>query len=654
MIRSFWNWIDDRTGWGRLLHELLYENIPGGSRWRYVTGSMLVFAFSVQVLTGLALWMCYSPSSHTAYESVYWIQNELAGGWLLRGIHHFMAQAMVALLPLHLLQVVIDKAYRPPREFNFWTGLILMLITLGLSLTGYLLPWDQKGFWATQVATNLMALAPGGIELQKLLVGGSSYGTYTLTRFFALHAGILPALLVFFLVIHLTLFRRHGITAVPSRRPDQYFWPYQVFKDSVACLLLLIVVFLLVIRFDPVGFIQQPWHRPDLGAHLGPPANPADEYKAQRPEWYFLFLFQFLKKFEENEFLGAIVIPSAVLGYFFLMPIIGRIRIGHYVNVLVLLALLGGIIYLTGEAVYEDYYAKWFKYEPEKYKNDPAALARYEDRYKASQDYLEALERDEQEYARLQTLIALHGIPAEGASRLLATDPFIQGPKIFAARCASCHSYLDENGQGIAGPPEDPDNEPAGAPNLYNFASRQWIRGLLDPEKIVTAHYFGRTKHGYPDADGAYPSGGMVEFVRDNLAGLDDDQKRALEDLVVMLSAQAALPYQQQLDQDAEQEGAIERGREAFRSFGCTDCHKLGDEGEQLGPDLTGYGSEAWLRRMIGNPADPALYGDNNDRMPAFFADPAHPEANLLTAEQLELVVRWLRRDYPSQPEPQR
>ncbi len=650
MIRALANWLEDRTGFGRFLHEVLYENIPGGSRWRYVTGSMLVFAFTVQVLTGLALWMCYSPSSHTAYESVYWIQNELTGGWLLRGVHHFMAQAMVALLPLHLLQVVIDKAYRAPREFNFWTGLILMLLTLGLSLTGYLLPWDQKGFWATQVATNLLALAPGGRYIQSLLIGGPSYGTYTVTRFFALHAGILPALLVFFLVVHLYLFRRHGITAVRGHRPDQYFWPYQVLKDGVACFVLSVIVFLLVIHFDPMGFVRDPWHRPDLGAHLGPPANAIEEYKAQRPEWYFLFLFQFLKKFEQSEVLGAIVIPSLVLGYLFLMPLIGCVRIGHYLNVFVLLTLLGGIAYLTGDAIYEDYYAKWYKYEPEKYQNDPAALARYEDRYQASKDYLDALERDKQEYARLQTLVSLHGIPRQGASSLLANDPLVQGRKIFVARCASCHSYMDAKGEGIAGPQDSMASEPVGAPNLYGFASREWLRGLLDPQRIVSPEYFGRTKHGMLDADGAYPSGGMVEFVRDTLGNLGEEEKKSLEDLIAMLSAQAALPYQQELDRQAEQSGAIQRGREAFRSLGCADCHKLGDEGEMLGPDLTGYGSVEWLRRMIGNPSDAALYGDRNDRMPAFFADPAHPEMNLLTVEQLELLIRWLRRDYDPEP----
>src|SRR6266850_7716693 len=170
-MNALLNWLDDRTGYKALLHEALYEHVPGGARWRYVWGSTLVFSFSVQLVTGLFLWMAYSPSSQTAWESVYYIQHEMLLGWILRGIHHFTAQAMVVLLVLHLLQVVVDGAYRAPREVNFWLGLILMQIVLGLALTGYLLPWDQKGYWATRVATNIMLTVPIiGPSLQRIVV----------------------------------------------------------------------------------------------------------------------------------------------------------------------------------------------------------------------------------------------------------------------------------------------------------------------------------------------------------------------------------------------------------------------------------------------------------------------------------------------------
>jgi len=263
LATSVVDWLDSRTGIKEVLHEALYERVPGGARWRYVWGSTLVMAFVTQMITGIFLWMAYSPSTQTAWESVFYIQHEMSGGWLLRGIHHFMASAMVVLLAIHFVQVVWDGAYRAPRELNFVLGLVLMLIVLGLSLTGYLLPWDQKGYWATNVGTELASQAPVvGDEIKKLAIGGSSYGHHTLTRFFALHAGVLPGALVAFLALHVALFRRHGLTPKePLKKPDSMFWPDQVLMDSVAALGVLAAVLGLTVYFG--------------GAELTAPADPA-------------------------------------------------------------------------------------------------------------------------------------------------------------------------------------------------------------------------------------------------------------------------------------------------------------------------------------------------------------------------------------------
>ena len=281
-MKAFFDWADQRTGYKKLVHETLYENVPGGARWRYVWGSTLAFCFTIQVITGLALWVAYSAGSQTAWESVYYIQHEMWGGWFLRGLHHYTAQAMTVLLVFHLMQVVIDGAYKAPREINFWSGVVLLLLVLALSLTGYLLPWDQKGFWDTKVATSIAAITPFiGPELQKLVVGGSDYGHHTLTRFFALHAGVIPGVIIAFIVAHIYLFRRHGLTPKePRRRPDAAFWPDQVLRDAVACLAVLLVVLFFIIRYR--------------GAELGAPADASEQFSAARPEWYFLFLFQLL------------------------------------------------------------------------------------------------------------------------------------------------------------------------------------------------------------------------------------------------------------------------------------------------------------------------------------------------------------------------
>jgi quinol-cytochrome oxidoreductase complex cytochrome b subunit/mono/diheme cytochrome c family protein len=361
---SLLTWLDDRTGYKGLLRGALYEHIPGGARWRYVWGSTLVFVFAVQMITGVFLWMHYSPSSQTAWESVYYIQHEMNGGWLLRGIHHYSAQVMIILLALHLLQVIIDSAYRAPREFNFWIGLFLLVVTMGLALTGYLLPWDQKGYWSTKVATALMGVVPVvGEPIQRLVVGGPAYGHHTLTRFFALHAGVLPALLIAGIVAHVYVFRRHGITAKdPKRAADSYFWPDQVLRDAVACLAVLLFILFLCVRaglFSHDGTLAQRFAHPGhLGAELTAPADPSEQYGAARPEWYFLFLFQFLKLpafSAEAEVYGAVVIPSIVMGILFLMPLLGRWRVGHWFNVGFTIFLFTGIVLLTLMAIVEDH-----------------------------------------------------------------------------------------------------------------------------------------------------------------------------------------------------------------------------------------------------------------------------------------------------------
>lgn len=636
MIQWLADWFDQRTGYRQVMHEALYENIPGGSRWAYVFGSMLVFAFVTQLITGIFLWMFYSAGSQNAWESVYYIQNELQGGWFLRGVHHFMAQAMVVLLPLHLLQVVFWKAYVKPREINYWLGLVLMQITLALGLTGYLLPWDQKGYWATKVATELMSLPPGGAYIQKLVVGGDEYGHYTLTRFFALHAGVLPALLIAILALHVAMFRKHGITTGRrvAGRTDEYFWPAQVFKDAVACLVLLVVV---------VGLVLY-----GRGAELGPPAEPTEAYGAARPEWYYLFLFQLLKH-APTEFIGAIVIPGAVMAALFLLPIIAKVRYGHLVNVITLLILILGAAYLTGEAIYHDNYARMKQKTP----SGQQARALHQERWDASETYWAARERAEREYERVRELVRSQGIPKQGANLgLVRNDPEIQGPRIFIRNCASCHSHLNPAGHGINGPkpPRDEDGivrqdaGAYGAPNLYRFASRGWIAGLLDPKQIAGSDYFGPTAHGQK-IDGAYKAGGMVEFVTTNLADLSEEKQQEIEQVVAALSAEAKLVYQREDDKNGS--AAIQAGRKAFsESFACTDCHKLGEQGD-LGtaPDLTGYGSADWLRAFLANPAHERFYPSSNDRMPAFARDPQDPSKSLLTSHELDMLVRWLRGD---------
>ncbi len=588
------HWLDKRTGIKRLLSEALFENIPGGSRWRYVWGSTLTFAFFVQAITGLILWMAYSPSAQTAWESVFHIQYEMNFGWLLRGVHHYTAQAMILLLILHLMQVIIDGAYRAPREINFWFGIGLLLLTLALSLTGYLLPWDQKGYWATKVTTSLMAQAPIiGPGLEKLAVGGAEYGHHTLTRFFAFHAGILPATVILLIIGHIYLFRRHGITAnKPLRKPDAQFWPDQVLKDAVACLAVFAVVLFFVIRSQVIG-----------DGHLGAPAEPAESYAAARPEWYFLFLFQFLKYFPgEREIYGALVIPGAAIGLIGLMPFIGRWRLGHRFNIAFMFALLLGIGVLTSLAILED---------------------------RKKLEYIRAVEAEKRAAERIKTLAkkppAGMGIPYEGAAALLRNDPFTQGPKLFAAHCASCHRYNGHNGLGT--PPEDAPS----ASDLKDFASREWLTRLLHPDHIATDAFFGKT---------AFKEGKMAKFVQNKVANFNETETEQLRKAIIALSAEARLPAQKTQDQTDAQH--IEEGRNhLLDDIGCADCHEFHFEDEDASaPNLTGYGSKEWLVQMVANPSHTKFYGEKNDRMPAFASE------GILNDIQINLLADWLRNDW--------
>lgn len=599
-MKALLDWLDHRTGYRAILKETLDEPVPGGARWRYVWGSTLTFAIFVQFVTGIVLWAAYSPSSQTAWESVYYIQEHMAGGKWLRGIHHYMAQVMTVLLVLHLMQVVIDGAYKAPREVNFWFGMALLGLVMALSLTGYLLPWDQKGYWATKVATNLIGVVPIiGEPLQHIVIGGADYGHHTLTRFFALHAGVLPALTVLLIGAHVYLFRRHGLHAKkPYKKPTpDRFWPDQIWCDVVACLAVLAAVLVLVI-----------WHN---GATLTAPADPAEKFPA-RPDWYFMFLFQFLKYFPgETIIWGGVIIPAVVFFGLCAMPIWGQKKIGHRFNLIFLVALLVGFGVLTVEAY------------------------RYDAKDKDFQFAVEQAKRDGERVRELAKSPA--GIAPVGAAQLLREDPYTQGPRIFASKCASCHTYDGHDGMGR------PMNEPS-APDLKGIGTREWLAGILDPAQIETPKYFFGTKFVEPDENGEKSR--MVEFTH-SLESITPEGRNQLEKIIAVVSAEAELTSQHELDALLDEDDIAE-GIDLFFSGidgvadACGDCHGFdGDESMAARtPDLTGWSSRDWLVDFTKNPEHPRFYGSGNDRMPVF------EEERIFTDKEIEMVVDWLREEW--------
>jgi ubiquinol-cytochrome c reductase cytochrome b subunit len=311
--RGFW---EQRTGWRLLKQVLFLEPLPGGSRWAAAFGSLLLVAFALQVVTGILLTMNYAPSVESAWPCVKFIQEEVPLGAFIRALHHWGSSAMVGLLLVHLLQVFVWGAYKKPRELTWMVGVLLLFCTLGLAFTGYLLPWDQKAYWATKVGLGIASTTPViGDGLHSLLQGGPQMGNLTLTRFFTLHAFLLPGLMIFLVVVHLYLFRLHGVTPPwwePAERLQakaEPFWPKQLLKDGVVWLVFLVALGLWC-RYRPAPLEAQ--------------ADASQSYEA-RPEWYFMFLFRLLRYFEgPYEIVGTFVLPLILFLVLFFWPFLDR------------------------------------------------------------------------------------------------------------------------------------------------------------------------------------------------------------------------------------------------------------------------------------------------------------------------------------------
>ena len=195
-MQKIGDWLDARAGHRALVRCMADQPVRGGARWAYVWGSMLLGCAAVQAVTGCAMMTVYAPAATTAWASVQYLSFVLPWGWLVRGIHHFTSHAMIIVAVLHLVQVVLSGAYKAPREVSWWMGLGLFGLTLWFALTGSLLPWDQRGYWATRLTASVVGAIPMlGREIQRVLVGGEQYGTLTLTRFYTLHVAVLPAML---------------------------------------------------------------------------------------------------------------------------------------------------------------------------------------------------------------------------------------------------------------------------------------------------------------------------------------------------------------------------------------------------------------------------------------------------------------------------
>lgn len=303
--------VEERTGIGAAVRHSVSHTIPGGSRWVYVFGTALMATLVLQAVSGILLGFYYVPSVDHAHTTVAYIQKEVALGWLVRGVHHYGASAVILILMLHLSRTVLWGAYRERREALWIAGIVLLVLVMGFGFTGYLLPWDQKAYFGTQVAGGIAASVPmAGTMQMQLLLGGNEVGQATLSRFFALHVFVLPILTMLVLALHIRFIRRAGAAGAAvehieklKRRP---YFPAQFARDVIASL---IVVGILV------------WLAAYSPAVLGPKADPGAEF-VPRPEWYFLWIFEILKVVPA--FWGAVVLPTVILIGLALLPWVDR------------------------------------------------------------------------------------------------------------------------------------------------------------------------------------------------------------------------------------------------------------------------------------------------------------------------------------------
>ena len=306
---SIGDWLHHRTGYRALIHSFRDDPTPRRVAWAYTLGSALLLLLLVQLATGVTMMLYYVPTPTHAYDSVRYIVSTVPYGALVRGLHYYGASFIVAIALLHLLRTLLYGAYKAPREVTWLSGFVLLVLIIAFGITGYLLPWDQAGYWATAVRANIAGTAPViGPWLSRLMKGGPAVGALTLSRWYAVHVAVLPALAALVTVGHLLLVRRHGRAGhfAPAANRAPAWLPHQGVRNMFVAggVFGVLVAVASVIR-----------------APLESMADPADFTFIPHPEWYFLWLFQLMKLTQGPlEQVGAPVVLTIVMAFLVLLP----------------------------------------------------------------------------------------------------------------------------------------------------------------------------------------------------------------------------------------------------------------------------------------------------------------------------------------------
>jgi len=361
LLQRLWRDFDDRTGIGALWQRVGRHPVPPGTGWWYVFGSATLMAFVLQIVTGIALATAYVPSTSQAYDSLQFITDHALWGHLLRGLHYFGASAMVLLVGIHVMRVFLHGSYKYPRELNWLTGSVLLLLTLAMAFTGQLLRWDNVAVWSVIVGAEQAGRVPFiGKDLAHFILAGDTVGGATLSRFFSFHVFFIPAVIFAFLGAHLLLVLKHGISEPPVvgrpvdpktykkwyedllKREGHPFWPDAVWRDVVFGVGMIVLLVVLAVVVGP--------------PHLGGEPNPSSLKVYPRPDWYFLWYFAVLALLPPSLETPVIVFGPVLFGVILLLLPVFRNRGERHplrrpwaIGTVILIWVLIGTLWIVGK-----------------------------------------------------------------------------------------------------------------------------------------------------------------------------------------------------------------------------------------------------------------------------------------------------------------
>lgn len=485
-------WLEERTALPGLWRRFAEHPVPGGPRMRYVLPAVLVYLFMQQGVLGVLLATHYSPSATDAWASTVYLNDQVAAGWFIRGLHHYGTSAMILTAVAYLVQLALTREYGRPRELVWISTLGLLVVTMALGVTGNILPWDEQGYWAAQVEFGIIEQTPGGGPLRTVVQGGAEAGNLTLTRLYAVHAFVLPLVAGALLAAIVVLGRR--AQAAEAAREPQRAQPFAAGQLLVDMLAMALVAGALVA-------VTMQTH----GSELFAPADPTSTFQA-RPEWYFFALYKLRMFFEGPlEPVATMVIPGAAAAFLLAAPFLDAVggKAGRAGVLVVLGLLLAGVVALTALSITSD---------------------------AANESYGKAMAQAHKEAERARGF-AKEGVLPEGGPAVFRNDPEYKVKALYKEHCQNCHELDGFGGEE--------------APSLTDYSSREWLFALVrNPNE---KRFFGGTKH---DVMEPYPETGEKAIATEDLHAVVEYlwQLQGEADVDVTLAAQGKALWEDDLD----------------------------------------------------------------------------------------------------------